>query len=61
MYISYNVVDGNEYATVVKSVRDGSKMSKEDRVYIGRVVDKRRGVYRCRDWGCSPTTWRWAS
>ena len=48
MYISYNVVDGNEYATVVRSVRDGAKVTKEDRVYLGRVVDKGRGVYRSK-------------
>lgn len=48
MYISYNVVDGNEYATVVTSVRDGSKVTKEDRMYLGRVVDKERGVYRSK-------------
>lgn len=51
MYISYNVVDGNEYATVVRSVRDGGKVTKEDRVYLGRVVDKARGVYRSRGRG----------
>lgn len=48
MYISYNVVDGNEYATVVRSVRDGARVTKEDRVYLGRVVDEERGVYRSR-------------
>lgn len=51
MYISYNVVDGNEYATVVRSVRDGSRVTKEDRLYLGRVVDKGRGVYRSRERG----------
>lgn len=48
MYISYNTVDGNEYATVVRSVRDGARVTKEDRVYLGRVVDKERGVYRSK-------------
>ena len=48
MYISYNVVDGNEYATVVRSVRDGARVTKEDRVYLGRVVDRARGVSRSR-------------
>ena len=48
MYISYNVVDGNEYATVVRSVRDGARVTKEDRVYLGRVVDRARGVYRSK-------------
>ena len=48
MYISYNVVDGNEYATVVRSVRDGARVTKEDRVYLGRVVDRTRGVYRSK-------------
>ena len=51
MYISYNVVDGNEYATAVRSVRSGSKVTKEDRVYLGRVVDKERGIYRSRERG----------
>ncbi|MDO4798748.1 MAG: transposase [Coriobacteriales bacterium] len=51
MYVSYNVVDGNEYATVVRSVRDGARVTKEDRVYLGRVVDKARGVYRSRERG----------
>lgn len=48
MYISYNCVDGNEYATVVRSVRDGSRVTKEDRIYLGRVVDRERGVYRSK-------------
>ena len=51
MYVSYNVVDGNEYATVVRSVRDGARVTKEDRLYLGRVVDKARGVYRSRERG----------
>ena len=54
MYISYNVVDGNEYATVVRSVRDGARVTKEDRVYLGRVVDRARGVYRSRARGLFP-------
>ena len=51
MYISYNVVDGNEYATAVRSVRSGEKVTKEDRVYLGRVVDKSRGIYRSKKRG----------
>ena len=46
--VSHDVAGGNERATVVRSVRDGARVTKEDRVYLGRVVDRARGVYRSK-------------
>ena len=43
---------------VVRSVREGARVTRGDLVYLGRVVDRARGVYRSRERGCSPTTWR---
>ena len=51
MYINYNVVNGIEYGTVTRSVRNGSKVSKNDQVYLGRVIDKEKGVFKSRERG----------
>ena len=51
MYINYNTVNGIEYGTLTSSVRNGSKVGKSDQVYLGRVIDKERGIFKSRDRG----------
>ena len=51
MYINYNTVNGIEYATLTSSVRNGRKVGKSEQVYLGRVIDKERGVFKSRDRG----------
>ena len=51
MYINYNTVNGIEYGTLTSSVRSGRKVGKADQVYLGRVIDKERGVFKSRDRG----------
>ena len=51
MYINYNTIGGIEYGTVTRSVRTGEKVSKSDQIYLGRVIDKERGIFKSRDRG----------
>lgn len=51
MYINYNTIGGIEYGTVTKSVRTGEKVSKSDQIYLGRVIDKERGIFKSRERG----------
>ena len=51
MYINYNTVNGIEYGTLTSSVRSGHKVGKSDQVYLGRVIDKERGIFKSRDRG----------
>ncbi len=51
MYIAYNMRNGIEYATISSSVRRGSKIVKGTSIYLGRVLDKERGIYRSRERG----------
>lgn len=51
MYINYNTVGGIEYATAVTSVRKGTKVGKSDQIYLGRVIDKERGIFKSRERG----------
>ena len=51
MYINYNTVNGIEYGTLTTSIRKGRKVGKSDQVYLGRVIDKERGVFKSRDRG----------
>ena len=51
MYINYNIVGGIEYATATESVRNGEKVGKSDQIYLGRVIDKERGVFKSRKRG----------
>lgn len=32
-------------------MREETKVTQEDRAYLGRIVDRARGVYRSREWG----------
>ena len=51
MYINYNTVNGIEYGTLTSSVRNGSRVGKSDPVYLGRVVDKEKGIFKNRTRG----------
>ena len=51
MYINYKTTGGNEYGTVMKSVRTGSNVTKEDQLYLGRVIDKEKNVFKSRERG----------
>ena len=51
MYINYNIVNGIEYGTVTTSVRDGKKVGKSKGIYLGRVIDKERGIFKSRERG----------
>ena len=51
MYINYNTVHGKEYATVTSSVRKGGSVLKGEQIYLGRVIDKSRGIYKSRERG----------
>ena len=42
---------GSVYATVVKSIRNGSKVRQERILYLGTVVDKEKGIYKNRERG----------
>ena len=48
MCVSHDVAGGNERATVVRSAGDGARVTRGDRVCLGRVVDRARGVYRSK-------------
>ena len=50
MHISYNVRNGIEYATLVASRRSGKTVVK-DYTWLGRVLDRERGIYRSRKRG----------
>ena len=51
MYINYNTVNGIEYGTLTSSVRSGHKVGKSSQVYLGRVIDKERGIFKSRERG----------
>ena len=51
MYINYKTINGIEYGTVMKSVRNGSSVSKADQVYLGRVIDKDKLIFKNREHG----------
>ena len=51
MYINYNIVNDIEYGTVTSSVGKGSKAGKGEQIYLGRVIDKERGIFKNRERG----------
>lgn len=51
MYINYNTVGGIEYGTLTTSVRSGKKVSKGEQIYLGRVLDKEKGIFKSRERG----------
>ena len=50
MFIAYDVKNGVEYAKLVKSIRHGSKVSKEYK-NLGRVLDKEKNIFKNRKLG----------
>ena len=50
MFIAYDVKNGNEYAKLCTSKRDGNKVVKEYK-NLGRVLDKAKGIYKNRERG----------
>ena len=51
MYINFKTVGGIEYGTAMKSIRTGNKVGKGDQVYLGRVIDKEKNIFKSRDRG----------
>ena len=50
MHISYDIKNGVEYAKLCQSIRRGKKVGKIS-VNLGRVVDKKKGIYKSRERG----------
>ena len=46
MYIGHDVAGGSGRAAIVRPAGERARAAKEDRVYLGRVVDRTRGIYR---------------
>ena len=46
MHIAINISNGIPYATVMTSVREGKSVKKKSVVYLGRVLDEERGIYK---------------
>jgi hypothetical protein len=51
MYINYNTVSGIEYATATHSVRKGGSVGKGEQIYLGRVLDKKKAIFKSRERG----------
>ena len=51
MYINYSIKKGHEYASVTNSVRKGNTTVKENSIYLGRVVDKEKNIFKNRERG----------
>ena len=54
MYIGHDVAGGSGRAAIVRPAGERTKAAKEDRVYLGRVVDRARGIYRSGCQGSVP-------
>ncbi len=51
MYINYYYSSGIEYAKVSESVRENGKVRKTVNRYLGRVIDREKGIFRNREYG----------
>lgn len=51
MHIAINISNGIPYATVMTSVREGKTVKKKSVVYLGRVLDEERGIYKSAERG----------
>ena len=51
MAIEYRIINGIEYAMLTRSVREGNKVGKAPRINLGRVIDKKLGIYKNRERG----------
>ena len=48
-YIAYSPPTGKQkaiYATQVRSIRNGKSVRQERILYLGRVIDKEKGIYK---------------
>lgn len=46
MHIAVNKRNGIPYASVMTSVREGKTVKKKSVMYLGRVLDRDRGIYK---------------
>ena len=51
MHIDYTGSNGVQYATVCNTVRKGETVTKERIRYLGRVIDKEKGIYKNKEYG----------
>lgn len=51
MHIAIHISNGIPYATVMTSVREGKTVKKKSVMYLGRVLDKERGIFKSADRG----------
>ena len=51
MYVNYRTVGGIEYATAIVSKREGKKIIKERKRYLGRVIDKEKQIFKNKENG----------
>lgn len=51
MYINYTTKGNYEYATACSSIRIGKTTTKGQQMYLGRVIDKERGIYKSKEHG----------
>ena len=51
MHIDYTGSNGVQYATVCTTVRRGDTITKERIRYLGRVIDKEKGIYKNKEYG----------
>lgn len=51
MHIAVNHKNGIPYASLMESVREGARVRKIQKGYLGRVLDAERGIYKSRERG----------
>ena len=51
MYINYDQKGNYEYATASSSKRNGKSVGKDQQIYLGRVIDKERHIFKSKDRG----------
>lgn len=50
-HIVYSTTGGNQYAAVMRSIRENGTVKKEVVAYLGRVLDSERGIYKSKQKG----------
>ena len=51
MYINYDQKGNYEYATASSSKRNGKSVGKDQQIYLGRVIDKERRIFKSKERG----------
>ena len=51
MYINYDQKGNYEYATASSSKRNGKSVGKDQQIYLGRVIDKERHIFKSKERG----------